>query len=533
MSATLSKTTEQSFFENASLRTYLDILRRRKIWILAATIGLFIFAAVLANRLPDIYRAGTTVLVDPQQVPDKIVPMTVGANIADRLTTLQEQVLSPTRLKTLVENQHLYPDPSGNKSEEEVIKSVQKSISVELANPGGAKMAAFSITYSSRDRLLVAPMANQIAQMFINYNQNARIVQTEQTRDFIQGQLEDTKRQLDEKESQLRAIKTRNVLDLPESRPFHLEALANLRGQIQGIQDKIAQDQREKSILQSVLASGNAAAPTVDVQGDGAAGTGRSSTEVQVGRLEAKLSELRVHYGPNHPDVRRTQEDLNKLKAKAALEAQNPSKAEAQKPAMDSSLVRRRNPVIEAQIENLEEDVRNQQRLLPDLQSKMEFHTSKLEQIPVFEQQIAGLQRDYDVLKTQYTGLLDKKLAADMSNAMEINEKGERFVILDAAVTPRKPAAPPRSLISLAGLFGGLLAGIGLALVIEMNDESVRSENEASLILSKPVLSGIPHIISRKERLSRRWQVTSILCATAAGSFVLGLALSFLSGRLL
>ena len=527
----MTKLPAQSFFETAGLRTYLDILRRRRIWVLAATIGVFVFAAVLARRLPDIYRAETTVLVDPQQVPDKIVPMTVAANIADRLTTLQEQVLSPTRLKRLVESQHLYPDPTGTKSEEEVIRSVQKAISVDLANPGGAKMAAFSITYSSRDRLLVAPMANEIAKMFIDYNQNARIVQTEQTRDFIEGQLQDTKRQLDEKESQLRAIKTRNVLDLPESRPFHLEALANLRGQAQGIQDKVAQDQREKSILQSVLASGNAAAPTVDVQADSPS-LGRSSTEMQIGKLEAKLAELRVHYGPSHPDVRRTQDELDKLKAKAALEAQNPAKVEARKPALDSSPGRHRNPVVEAQIASLDDDIRSQEKLLPDLQAKIEFHTAKLEQIPVFEQQIAGLQRDYDVLKTQYTGLLDKKLAADMSNALEINEKGERFVILDAAVTPRKPAAPARALISIAGLFGGLFAGLALAFVIEMNDESVRSEGEASQILTKPVLSGIPHILSRKERLERRWRATAVICATIVGSSSLALILSFLSGRL-
>jgi len=43
-------------------------------------------------------------------------------------------------------------------------------------------------------------------------------------------------------------------------------------------------------------------------------------------------------------------------------------------------------------------------------------------------------------------------------------------------------------LIALAGLFGGLLAGIGLAAGAEMNDESVRTENEAARIFGKPVL---------------------------------------------
>lgn len=521
----------RDFLGGHDFGAYIEIARRRALSISLSVVGVALAAAVCAWRLPDMYKAQTTVLVDPQQVPDKYVPTTVTANIADRLTTLQQQVLSPTRLKKLVEAQHLYPDPSG-KSEEAIVKAVQRSITVEVANPGGPKMGAFTIAFSSRRRDLVAPMANQIAQMFIQENQNARVVQTEGTRDFIEGQLNDTKRQLDEKEAQLRSIKTRNFLDLPESKPYHLEALATLRGQIQAIDDKVNQDQREKSILQSILASGNAAAPTVDVEGDPAA-SGGSAYQAQVRRLETKLTELRGRYGPNHPDVRKAQDELDKAKAQAAAEAQNPSAQVDSRPAIQTGAVKRHNPVVEAQIEKLNEEITEQQKLLGPLQEKVTFHTSKLEQIPVFEEQITGLQRDYEILKTQYTHMLDNKLAADMSTALEVHEKGERFVVLDAAVTPGSPSSPNRILISLAGLIGGLMAGIGLVAVLEMSDESVRTEAEAARILGKPVLSGIPDIVSPKERQAKRWRAVGWFFATAAGSLACGFVLSVLSSRLL
>ncbi len=518
-----------NLLESPNLAVYLGVARRRRMWILLSVLGMTTAAAVLAHRLPDIYRAETVILVDPQQVPDKYVPTTVTANIADRLTTLQQQVLSPTRLKKLVESEHLHPDAAGKMTEDDVIKSVQKSITVDVANPGGAKMGAFKITYSSRRRNEVARMANLLAQMFIEENQNARVEQTEETRDFIENQLAETKRQLDEKESLLRAIKTRNILDLPEAKPYHLEALANLRGQVQGIQDKIAQDQREKTVLQSVLASGNAA-PTIDVEGDPEA-AGETPYRAQIHKLEGKLTELRARYGPSHPEVRKTQDELKRLRARASSEAQNPAAWVDQKPAIQPGAIKRRNPVIEAQIEKLNEDIQEQEKLLPSLQAKMDFHASKLEKMPVFEQQIAGLQRDYDILKTQYTGLLDKKFAAAMSNALEIHQKGERFVVLDAATTPENPAAPNRVLISLAGMMGGLLAGIALAAVVEMNDESVRTENEASSIFGKPVLTGIPYIVSVRERRFRRLRATGLFVGTMVGATALGLALSFVAGR--
>ncbi len=518
------------FLGELKVGQHIEIARRRKWWIIVSTIGLFITTTVFAYRLPDIYRAETVILVDPQQVPDKYIPATVTANVADRLTTLQQQVLSPTRLKKLVEAEHLYPDPAGKRSEEQIIKSVQNAITVEVVNPGGAKMGAFKITYDGRRRTEVARMANKLAEMFIDENLRARVEQTEQTADFLGSQLQETKRQLDEKDAQLRSIKTHNILDLPESKPYHMEALANIRGQVQTIQDKIAQNQRDKSILQSMLAS-DTNAPTVDI--DGFAANGMASPyQVQIQKLEAKLNELKARYGPGHPDVRKTQDQLNKLRAKETLDlpANREPQAAEQPPAIQLAK-KRRNPVLEAQIEKLEEDIRDQNKLLPPLLSKMEFHTQKLEQIPIFEQQIAGLQRDFDILKTQYTGLLDKKMAAQMSNALEVHQKGERFVVLDPAITPDKPAAPNRILISLAGFVGGLLAGIALAAVAEMNDESVRDEREAAEIFGKPLLGGIPLVVSARERRYGRLRAAGILAGTVVGSTALGFALSLFSGR--
>jgi polysaccharide biosynthesis transport protein len=521
----------ENSLSNPDFKVYVEIIRRRKMLIILPLVGFTLAAASFAHRLPNVYRAETVILVDPQQVPDKYVPTTVTANVADRLTTLQEQVLSPTRLKTLVESQHLYPDPSGKRSEEQVIKSVQKAIALDVVNPGGPKMGAFKINYTAVDRALVAPMANLLAQMFIAYNQDARVEETEQTRDFIQSQLDDTKRQLDEKELQLGNIKAHNVLDLPESKPFHLEALANLRGEIQAIQDKISQDKREESILESVLASGTAPAPTIDVESDPGNSTG-SPYEAEISKLESKVAELRTHYGPAYPEVKKTQNELDRLKARAAAELEHPATpVEEEKPTVQPGAIKHRNPVIEAQIEKLDEEISDQSKLIGPLQASLDQHTAKLEQMPVFEQQIASLQRDHDILQTQYTALLDKKLAAEMSTALEKHQKGERFVVLDRAQTPEKPYAPNRLLIVLAGLMAGCVAGVGLIAGAESSDDSIRTESQAVQLSGKPILSTIPRIETSKQRFARQLRALAMLGGTMVGSTALGIFLSFVSGR--
>ncbi len=514
--------------EGLQLGMYWEIGVRRKWWILLSVIGLSVCATVFAQRLPDMYKAETVIQVDSAQVTTPIVTPINNGDIAGRLATLQQQVLSPTRLKKLVEAEGLYPEPTGKKTEDQVIHGVQKAIVVDVGAPGAGKLSTFRIAYSSQRRTEVARVANHLAQMFIEENVAARITSAEDTTQFLQEQMDETKHELDLKDTELGAIKSRNIDELPESKPYHMEALANLRTQVQAIQDKLQQDQREKGVVQSMMMSGDDA-PTVDV-GTGAAGESGNPYDAQISKLETKLSELRSRYGPGHPDVRRTVDELNRLKAKAAAEAKdNPSEpAEVQQPAVQVQK-KRRNPVLEAQLAALDQDIQDQTRLLQPLQAQMAMHESKLQQIPAFEQRIARLQQDYDALKAQYAGLREKEKTAEISHALEVHQKGEKFEVLDSAVTPLQPASPNRVLISLAGLFGGLFAGIALAAAAEMNDESVRSESEAARIFGKPILSGIPQIVSADEKRAWRVRAVGVVTGTVVGAATAGVLLSIVA----
>jgi polysaccharide chain length determinant protein (PEP-CTERM system associated) len=515
-----------NLFRNLGFRDYLDIAKRRKWWIILSCVGLSISTSIVAWRLPPIYSAQTVILVDNSGVPDKYVPSISTGDIASRLTTLEQQVLSPTRLKRLVEAQGLYPKPDRSETEEGVVRRVQKSIVVELVNPGGGRMSAFRIAYRSKNRLEVAPVANQLAQMFIEENLKARVDQTEETAQFLEDQVLDTKRQLDAKETELRDLESRNVMDLPESKPYHMEALAGLRSQVVSIQEKIREYERERDTLQSILLSG-AIAPTVDVGSEG--GVGVSSYQAQIQKLEAHLADLKVRYGAAHPEVRRTESEIAKLKTQAAAEAASNPVAKPQQ-EITAPLKKPRNPVLEAEIEKLNQQIKEQNQLLPPLQNQMAFHESKLELLPAFEQRLARVRQDYDSLRTLYLSLKDKEQAARLSHALEIREKGEKFEVLDAAVPPTGPVGPSRVLLSIAGLVGGLLAGVALAGVAEMNDDSVRSEHEAVHLAGKHVLGGIPFIESAEEKRKRIVHSAKMLGFTAAGAAVFGFLLSVVSG---
>jgi uncharacterized protein involved in exopolysaccharide biosynthesis len=92
---------------------------------------------------------------------------------------------------------------------------------------------------------------------------------------------------------------------------------------------------------------------------------------------------------------------------------------------------------------------------------------SRMDKLPMREQQLASLTRDYEASKANYKSLLDKKLAAEMAANMERWQKAERFVMLDMARVPEKPTSPNRPVFMTGGVLVSLLFAAGIAFLLE------------------------------------------------------------------
>ncbi|MFZ0708071.1 MAG: GNVR domain-containing protein [Candidatus Korobacteraceae bacterium] len=515
MATPSTQSSPNQFFGDLSLRDYLAIAKRRKLWIIFPALAVMMMTAIVAWRLPNTYRCQTTILIDPQKVPENYVRTASTEGIADRLSTILQEVTSPAQLKKLIDTMGLYPELRKREGEQEVMRVMQQSIGVEPVTAFGTQLSAFRITFKGRNAVEVSQVANQIASMFIEQNLKAREQQSYGTADFLQSELEKTSKELEGKEAELAAIRSRYIQDLPESEQFHVQESESLRAQLRSVEEHISNDQQQKVYLQSVM---TASAPTVDMD----IGSANSAHASQIDALKTKLATLTIKYGPKHPDVRRVQAELDELESKqgATPDAEVAPATSTHKPY---------NPVIESQISKLDQDIEDQKKRAVALQQEINFHLSKIESVPIFQQKTAGITRDYDALRARYTQLLDKKLVADTASAMESRQKAERFVILDPAQVPEKPYSPNRPLLLAAGLIGGILVGIGFAAAVELTDESVHDSREAERILSRPVLTGIPEILTVKQQWSARVRICALGSSMLIIGVVVGLGIVHLS----
>jgi hypothetical protein len=117
--------------------------------------------------------------------------------------------------------------------------------------------------------------------------------------------------------------------------------------------------------------------------------------------------------------------------------------------------------------------------------------------LPIREQELLEINRDYEISKANYQSLLDKKLAAQMATQMELAAQSERFVTIDAARTPDKPVKPDRPLLYGLGAFGALL----LALVVSVGREFRKNTllGEWEFPKGVAILGRVPMIASGSE----------------------------------
>src|SRR5205814_392076 len=228
-------------------------------------------------------------------------------------------------------------------------------------------------------------------------------------------------------------IKSRNIMELPESKQYYLKAVKALRNQLRISQARVDRDRQTKVDLESM--AGNVA-PTTGLDAPSADPNSPSAARLQ--KLEAQMKEMLVRYGPNYLDVRKLRNEINQLKVKAESE----KSADAPDHQADRPAPQKGNPDVEAEVNKLDQDIEDQTKGQAKLQKQIQSQDGKLQQVAAFEEQIAELTRDYDSLRTHYSQLQEKKLSARMAGELEIESARERFKVVDAAVPPESPYGP-------------------------------------------------------------------------------------------
>jgi polysaccharide chain length determinant protein (PEP-CTERM system associated) len=497
-------------FESSPVRwqDYWAMAVRRRWWLMGPLfLGGFVAFGV-ARFWPVEYRSEALILVEVQKVPELYVTPNVVTDLQDRLQSMTQQILSRTRVKKLIEQFSLYPNLRQHMNSDEIVDQMRKDIRIELVQAPRRQdeLTAFRIYFSYGSAQIAQQITNALTSLFIDENLQARGEQSLSTTTFLENQLEQARKDLEQQEQQLREYKLHFLGELPQQEQSMLQMLAGLEAQLHSNTDAIDRAEQQRIYLESMRTEYQALQDSAGGTDPNAPASRVATADAQIRDLRKQLTDLEAKYTSRHPDVDRLRDqiaDWEHSRKQLELDRESSPSAETSTTATPSP----KAPAladVESRLKATQAEIEDYQARAKRLHDQMTDIESRLKMTPVREQQLAEVTRNYENSKQNYESLLQKKLQSELATNLEKRQQGEQFRIIDPPSLPLKPSEPNRLAILSIGWLVGLSLGLGLTALKEMTDETVHNERSLLESISVPVLVHIPVLRSRRERIRLR-----------------------------
>ncbi len=455
-----------------TISDYIGILRRRKLALLLPVVIVSMIALVAAVVWPRTYRSTSTILIEEQEIPREFVITTVTGYADERLQSINQRIMSTTRLLEIINRFNLYGDLRKRMTMEEIVEIMRKdikfeTISADVMDKKGARSGpavpvtiAFTLAYSGKVPEVVQQVANVLASLYLEENLKTRERQSAGASRFLEEEAQGMQRNLADLDARIAVFKAKNINAVPELQQVNYQGLDRAEKDLDQLKDQLKTLKEKEEYLQTQLAS----IPTESTDQD------RNLLK----ELKAKLVQLESRYTDKYPDVKKTRMDVAVLEKRIALPP--PEDGPAPKKALTSVADQPNNPsyvTLAAQLSGVQSDIESAKRQISDLERRREDYIRRTEAGPRVEETYKALMAERTNTETKYQDLMKRVMEAKVSQGLEKEQMGEKFTLIDPARLPEKPVKPNVPAVLLIGLFFRDRCGRGKCL-FEGSRRSVR-----------------------------------------------------------
>lgn len=253
--------------DTASLSDYLQILRRRKWYVIIPALSVFIIACAIAFLLPPVYSSSATILIESPDVPPQLVASTITGFAEQQIQVINQRVTSTQRLIDIINRYNLYPNERQRKPIFTIAEQMREDISLELISaqiggPSGRAAStnaaqttvAFRLTFNYGDAVTAQRVANELVSLYLSENARSRQEKASETTAFLASEASRLERLISEIDKQLAELKQRYQGSLPEQLQYNLNVIARNETEMRTLDQRLQSLAEREIYLEAELA---------------------------------------------------------------------------------------------------------------------------------------------------------------------------------------------------------------------------------------------------------------------------------------
>lgn len=473
---------------------YTAVANRRKWWFIGPFVICLAAGIVAVMVWPKTYLSRAAIGVQSPSLSPDFLKGVSSMDPIERQRAIQQLLFSPAVIERVIREEKISRSKPMDETEAWLRDNLSRNIDVPIpiglngrADPSRG-IDFFYLGYTDKNPMRAQQITNRIAQVFVEENSKAQTERVQNTADVLQQEVADSQAKLDDLEKKLTTKKGEFVGRLPDQIGPNVQMVNGARQQFESLSIQIRAEQDHLSMVESQI---DAMQQGVGVEGMTSSSLAASqAAQKHVDDLQAELAKDRaLGWLDKHPEIQRLQEEIKQARTDLAA-------SKTDQPASRAEVLKG-DPIYRAKIQ--ERDLakihlKELQNAASSAQAQIGAYQRRVDAAPVAEQELASLNRDYDLEKARYSDLNQRYTSARSAEDVTRKQGNERFSVLYPADLPNKPIDPqPLKIIAIA-LVAGLVLGAGIALGREFLDRSVHDLRGLQSEFEVPVLGEIPRI---------------------------------------
>lgn len=461
----ISKADAPGVETNTNLRHYMHVVLERRWLAISAFLVVMVLTGLYLAKAPRIYMASARLQINRESDnPLNVREVSVDSRFEqDYLQTQYKNLQSRTLMEEVLDSLDLMNKDDRYSKAPDKNRAVTMLLNDVAIVP--VRMSRLvDIRVEHTDRRQAKLIANEIVKTFIEDNSKQRTTASFDALSWLQTQETDTGGKVKEAEDALQNYRIEhNEISLEDSENLVRQGLIAAQVELSRAHLETLQAEENLTEIDNLLASGKPLDTIPQIRDNLTLQKLREDMAIK----ESALASWLTRYREKHPVIIQARAEIVKLQEQMKNEA-------------------------EATLQSVRNNVEVLKKKEEGLIANVEQETQKQQALGGLRIEYDALKRDADTRKTIYGNVLTRRSETELLSRLQANN----MRVVDAAIIPAGPVKPRVLLTLLFGVFGGLMAGIGLAFFVNYLDDSIKSQDDVETALGLPFLGYVPNIKS-------------------------------------